>query len=129
MFEEKKKQVNTSNAPAAIGPYSQAIVHDKLIFISGQIPIEPKSNTIAEDNIIFQTRQVLDNIKKVIEAAGSNMDSIIKTTVFLKDINDFAGFNDVYKEYFTEPYPARSTVEVSNLPKDVRIEIEAVGYV
>ncbi|UVK78623.1 MAG: enamine/imine deaminase, redox regulated chaperone [Sodalis sp. Ffu] len=122
--------INTENAPVAIGPYVQAVNLDSMILISGQIPICPKSGQVA-DNIAAQTRQSLDNIKAIVEAAGLKVAYIVKTMVFLKDLNDFATVNAIYEAFFTEhnaQFPARSCVEVSRLPKDVKIEIEAIAF-
>ena len=122
-----KKIVSTASAPAAIGPYSQAIDLGSLVFTSGQIPIDPAAGTIPE-GIEAQARQSLTNVKAILAAAGLEMDQVVKTTVFLKDMNDFAAMNAVYAEFFTEgSYPARSAVEVARLPKDVLVEIEAVA--
>ena len=122
-----KKIVSTANAPAAIGPYSQAIDLGSLVFTSGQIPIDPATGAIAQ-GIEAQARQSLANVKAILAAAGVEMDQVVKTTVFLKDMNDFAAMNAVYAEFFAEgSYPARSAVEVARLPKDVLVEIEAVA--
>lgn len=121
------KQKNTENAPQAIGPYSQAIGIERLIYTSGQIPINPTSGQVESDDVEKQTYQVLDNLKAVLTEAGSSLSKVIKTTVFIKDMNDFAKINKIYSEYFCSPYPARSCVEVSRLPKDVKIEIEAIA--
>jgi 2-iminobutanoate/2-iminopropanoate deaminase len=123
----EKHPIHTDNAPAAIGPYSQAIRAGHTIFASGQIPIDPKTGLVAGDDIVTQTRQVLSNLKAVLEAAGAGLPGVVKTTVFIKDMNDFTRFNEVYAGFFSEPYPARSTVEVARLPKDVLVEIEAVA--
>ncbi len=123
----EKHPIHTDNAPAAIGPYSQAIRTGHTIFASGQIPIDPKTGLVAGDDIVTQTRQVLSNLKAILEAAGAGLPGVVKTTVFIKDMNDFARFNEVYAGFFSEPYPARSTVEVARLPKDVLVEIEAVA--
>ena len=120
-------QVSTEQAPKAIGPYSQAIILDGLIFTSGQIPLVPETGAVVSDDLTLQTKQVLNNLKSVLEAAGSNMEHVIKTTVFIKDMNDFPIINEIYATYFSQPYPARSTVEVARLPKDVFIEIEAIA--
>ena len=120
----------TQGAPAPIGPYSQAVVvQGKLVYTAGQIPIVPSTGDIAAGGITVQTKQVLENLKAVLEAAGSGLPHVVKTTVFLADIKDFSAMNEVYAQYFPEYPPARSTVEVSRLPKDVRVEIEAVGLV
>ena len=116
----------TENAPAAIGPYSQAIKANGFVFTSGQIPIDPKSGKIAE-GFELQCRQALKNLEAVLYASGSSLNKTIKTTVYLKDMNNFAAFNVIYAEFFKENHPARSCVQVARLPKDVLIEIEAVA--
>ena len=121
--------VSTDRAPAAIGPYSQGIVWEGLLFTSGQIPINPATGAVVEGGIREQARQVLENVKQVLLAAGSGLGNVLKTTVFIKDMNDFAAVNEVYGEYFTGNFPARSCVEISRLPKDVLIEIEVVAAV
>ena len=122
-----KKIVSTASAPAAIGPYSQAIDLGSLVFTSGQIPIDPATGAIAQ-GIEAQARQSLTNVKAILAAAGLEMDQVVKTTVFLKDMNDFAAMNAVYAEFFTEgSYPARSAVEVARLPKDAMVEIEVIA--
>jgi 2-iminobutanoate/2-iminopropanoate deaminase len=121
--------VSTENAPKVVGPYSQAIIVKGLVFTSGQIPIDPYTGALAEGNIEVQTSQVLENLKVVLEAAGSSLDRVIKTTVFIKDMNDFSKVNEVYSKYFSQPYPARSCVEVARLPKDAGIEIEVVAEI
>lgn len=119
--------VATEQAPAAIGPYSQAIAAAGLVFCSGQIPLDPASGQIVEGDIESQTRRVLDNLTAVLQAAGSSPEQVVKTTIFLADMNDFATVNTIYTEYFgTEP-PARSTVQVARLPRDVRVEVEAIA--
>ncbi|HNP87441.1 MAG: RidA family protein [Chloroflexi bacterium SZAS-1] len=118
--------VATANAPQAIGPYSQAITLDNLVFCSGQIPLTP-AGTLAEGDITAQTRQVLTNLQAVLQAAGSSLGNVLKTTVFLADMNEFAAMNAVYAEFFAGEPPARSTVQVSRLPRDVRVEIEAIA--
>jgi 2-iminobutanoate/2-iminopropanoate deaminase len=118
--------VSTGGAPQAIGPYSQAIVLDNLVFCSGQIPLTPEG-TLVEGDTAAQTRQVLTNLKGVLEAAGSSLAHVLKTTVFLADMNDFQAMNAVYGEFFAADPPARSTVQVSRLPRDVRVEIEAIA--
>ena len=119
------KQISTTNAPAAIGPYSQAIRSGDLLFCSGQIPVDPATGNIPE-GVEAQAEQALTNVKSLIEAAGASIDNVIKTTVFIKDMNDFATINGIYAKYFTEPFPARSCVEVARLPKDVLLEVEAI---
>ena len=124
-----KKIISTTKAPAAIGPYSQAIEVNGLLFTSGVIPIDPETNTLVEGDVAVQARQAIGNLKNLIEAAGSSMDKVVKTTVFIKNMNDFGTIDDIYKEYFTSDFPARSCVEVARLPKDVLIEIEAIAAV
>lgn len=120
----------TKNAPGAIGPYSQAIVTPQgFVFTSGQIPIDPSTGNIVAGDIKVQTARVMENIKAILAASGSGMDRVVKTTVFLADMGEFAAMNEVYGNYFRSNPPARSTVQVSRLPKDVRIEIEAIGLV
>ena len=122
------KEINTNNAPAAIGPYSQAIVMGNMVFTSGQIPVNPATGEIPSD-IEAQANQVFTNIKNLLEAAGTSIDKVVKTTVFIKNMTDFAAVNKIYEAYFTAPYPARSCVEVARLPKDVLIEVEAIAEV
>lgn len=123
------KNVHTDGAPAAIGPYSQAIVAGNLVFTAGQIPLDPKTMQMVEGDVAAQTERVLENIKAVLEAAGASLSSVVKTTVFLKDMNDFSAMNEVYARYFGDHRPARSTVEVARLPRDARVEIEAIAVV
>jgi len=123
----KRTVVQTSDAPRAIGPYSQAVVANSLVFCSGQISLDPRTGDLIEGGIEDQTRRVLENLSAVLAAAGSSLGRVVKTTVFLADMNDFAAMNAVYSEFFTEEPPARAAVEVSRLPKDVRVEIEAVA--
>ena len=122
-----KQVIHTDKAPAAIGPYSQAIQIGQLLFTSGQVPIDPETGAIVEGGIQEQARQSLNNIKAILNAAGTNMGAVVKTTVFLQDMNDFAAMNEVYAQFFQEPYPARSAVQVARLPKDVLVEIEAIA--
>ena len=122
-----KQVIHTDKAPAAIGPYSQAIQIGQLLFTSGQVPIDPETGAIVEGGIQEQARQSLNNIKAILNAAGTNMGAVVKTTVFLQDMNDFADMNEVYAQFFQEPYPARSAVQVARLPKDVLVEIEAIA--
>ncbi|MBI5158961.1 RidA family protein [Candidatus Micrarchaeota archaeon] len=122
-----KRVVSTNEAPEAIGPYSQAIVAGGLVFCSGQIPLNPKTKQIEGKNINEQARQALKNLDVVLKASESSLGKVVKTTVFLKDLNDFAGMNAVYAEFFKENPPARSTVQVAKLPKDALVEIEAVA--
>lgn len=121
--------VTTESAPAAIGPYSQAVVVDGWIFASGQICLDPVTNELEGGDVATQTRRVLSNLSEVLRAGGGGLESVVKTTVFLADIRDFAAMNEVYSEYFGDHRPARSTVEVSRLPRDVSVEIEAVARV
>ncbi len=124
------QKILTREAPAPIGPYSQAILLDeKMLYTAGQIPIDPTTSGIVEGDIKVQTRQVLKNLEAVLRAAGCSTSSVIKTTVFLKDMGEFAAMNEVYAEFFSVSVPARSTVEVSRLPKDVKVEIEAIAVV
>lgn len=123
-----KKQIITDAAPGAIGPYSQAIAAGGFLFSSGQIPVDPKTNELVERNIEMQTRQVLENVKAVLAAANCTLEHVVKTTVFLKDMNDFAAVNTIYAEYFSSGIlPARSAIEVARLPKDVLVEIEVIA--
>ena len=119
--------VATENAPAAIGPYAQAISAGDLIFCSGQIPLDPATNQLVEGGIDIQTRRVLDNLAAVLQAAGSSLDQVVKTTIFLADMDDFGTVNTIYGEYFGSEPPARATVQVARLPRDVRVEIEAIA--
>lgn len=121
--------ISTKNAPAAIGPYSQAIKVGNLIYTSGQIPIDPATGTLVAGGIKEQTRQSLLNVQAILKEAGISMSSVVKTTVFMADMNDFADMNGVYAEFFTEPYPARSAVAVKALPKGALVEIEVVAAV
>ena len=122
-----KKVINTNQAPAAIGPYSQAIKVGNLVYTSGQIPINPATGNFVGGGIKEQTRQSLTNIKAILEETGLSMNNVVKTTVFLADMNDFADMNSVYAEFFAEPYPARSAVAVKTLPKGALVEIEVVA--
>jgi 2-iminobutanoate/2-iminopropanoate deaminase len=119
--------VSTANATAALGPYSQALKTNGFIYCSGQIPINPASNAVEAVSIEDQTRQAITNLKNVLEAAGSSLANVVKTTVFIKDMNDFVALNGVYAEMFGDTKPARSCVEVARLPKDVKVEIEAIA--
>ena len=123
------KVISTKKAPAAIGPYSQAIKVGNLIYTSGQIPIDPATGVFVEGGIKEQTRQSLTNVKAILEEAGLSMNNVVKTTVFMADMNDFAEMNTIYAEFFTEPYPARSAVAVKTLPKGALVEIEVVAEV
>ena len=121
-----KEIVSTDKAPQAIGPYSQAVKTGSLLFVSGQIPFTPDTGTLAGANIEIQTVQVLENVKAVVEAAGARLSNVVKTSCFLKDMNDFAEFNQIYGRYFAASPPARECVEVARLPKDVLIEVSAI---
>ena len=121
-----KKEISTKNAPAAIGPYSQAIEVNGNLYTSGMIPIDPATGELVTGSVEAQAEQALTNLKSLIEASGSSMDKVVKTVVFIKDMNDFAKINGIYEKYFTAPFPARSCVEVARLPKDVAIEVEAI---
>ena len=122
--------INTSKAPKAIGPYSQAIVENKVMYTSGQLPLDPETMEFAGSDIKSQTRQSLLNLQKILEEGGASLKSVVKTTCFLSDMNNFAQFNEVYSEFFgTDGAPARSCVEVARLPKDALVEVEAVAIV
>lgn len=121
------KSIHTPQAPAAIGPYSQAIVMGDLVFTSGQIPLRPDTQTLVEGDIEAQSRQVFQNLAAVLEAAGSSLSRVIKSTVYLQDMNDFQRFNAVYAEAFGEARPARSTVQVARLPRDARVEVDVIA--
>lgn len=121
-----KTVISTNQAPAAIGPYSQAIEVNGIVYTSGQIPVNPATGEIPE-GINAQAEQVMKNVKNLLEAAGTSLDKVIKTTVFIKDMNDFTAINEIYASYFTGDCPARSCVEVARLPKDVLIEMEAIA--
>ncbi len=121
--------IHTDNAPAAIGPYSQAVRAGKTVYVSGQLPIDPATGAFAGEDVAAQTRQSLTNIKNILAAEGLDMSQVAKTTVMLKDIADFTAMNEVYAEFFTAPYPARAAYQVAALPKDARVEIECVAAV
>ena len=123
------KMISTKKAPAAIGPYSQAIQVGNLVYTSGQIPIDPETGVFVEDGIKEQTRQSLTNVKAILEEAGLSMSNVVKTTVFMADMGDFAEMNAVYAEFFSEPYPARSAVAVKTLPKGALVEIEVIAAI
>jgi 2-iminobutanoate/2-iminopropanoate deaminase len=124
-----KETISTKNAPDAIGPYSQAVKVGNLVFCSGQIPIDPTTGEFVSENIAEQTRQVLKNLSAVLEAAGSSLDSVVKTTVFLIDMNEFTQMNEVYAEFFSENKPARATVQAARLPRDTRVEIDCIAVI
>jgi 2-iminobutanoate/2-iminopropanoate deaminase len=121
-----KKIIATKDAPQAIGPYSQAVRHGDLLFVSGQIALDPQTGNLIEGDIEAQTEQVLKNIAAIIDAAGMSLQDVVKCTCFLKDMNDFTKFNAVYEKYFGQSLPARETVEVARLPKDVMVEVSAI---
>ena len=124
-----KKIVQTEGAPQAIGPYSQAVVSQGFAFLSGQIPLDPATGQLVEGDIAVQTERVLENLKAVLAACGSSLSAVVKTTVYLKDMGEFAPMNEVYGRYFPENPPARATVEAARLPRDVRVEIDCVAEV
>lgn len=124
-----KKIISTDKAPKAIGPYSQAVIANGFVFLSGQIPLDPATAQLIEGDIAAQTERVLENIKGALEAAGSSLAQVVKTTVFIKDMGEFAKMNEVYARYFSADAPARSTVEAARLPRDVRVEIDCIGTV
>ncbi|MCL4561771.1 MAG: RidA family protein [Chloroflexi bacterium] len=128
MFPEKQTAVKTDKAPKALGPYSVAIEFGALVFASGQAGIDPVTNTLVQGGIEAETRQTLTNLRNVLEAAGSGMANVVKTTVFLTNMDDFARMNAVYGEFFTANFPARSTVQVARLPKDAAVEIECIAF-
>lgn len=121
-----KEIISTNKAPAAIGPYSQAVEINGMVYTSGIIPVVPETGEIPQGSVA-QASQAFANLKNLLEAAGTGMDRVVKTTVFIKEMNDFAAINEVYADFFVEPFPARSCVEVARLPKDVKIEIEAIA--
>ena len=124
-----KTIVSTDKAPAAIGPYSQAVKVGNLLFTSGMIPIDPATNTLVEGGIEVQAERALENVKALLEASGTSLDKVVKTVVFIKNMDDFAKVNEIYAKYFTSDFPARSCVEVARLPKDVLIEMEAIAEI
>ena len=124
--DQMKKIISTDKAPAAIGPYSQAIQYGDLLFVSGQIALDPESGELVDGDIDVQTRQVLENLKAVIEETGMTLNNVLKCSCFLKSMDDFVKFNQIYDTYFSESLPARETVEVAKLPKDVLVEVSAI---
>jgi 2-iminobutanoate/2-iminopropanoate deaminase len=122
-----KRAISSSGAPKAIGPYSPAIRAGELLFVSGQVPLDPATGQMIEGDIAAQTRRVLDNIGALLTSGGRSFADVVRTTIFLADMNDFAAVNDVYGLYFSEPYPARATVQVARLPKDARVEIDVIA--
>ncbi|MDL2301104.1 RidA family protein [Lachnospiraceae bacterium OttesenSCG-928-D06] len=123
----KMKEINTSKAPSAIGPYSQAISLDNLVFVSGQLPVNFETGEFDGDDITVQTKRSLENVKAILQEAGLEMKDVVKTTVFLQSMDDFAAMNQVYASYFESPYPARSSIEVAKLPKGANVEIEVIA--
>ncbi len=121
------QSIHTANAPAAIGPYSQAVKADNIVYVSGQLPIDPATGEFAGSDIAAQTRQALTNVRNILQAAGCTMADVVKTTVLLADISEFAAMNAVYAEFFTEPYPARAAFQVAAVPKGAKVEIEAIA--
>jgi 2-iminobutanoate/2-iminopropanoate deaminase len=121
--------VSTEKAPKAIGPYSQAVRAGQLLFISGQIPIDPATGSLIAGDIAAMTHRVFANIREILAAAGASLDQVVRTTVFLADMNDFAAMNEVYATYFSQPAPARSTVQAARLPKDARVEIDVIAVI
>lgn len=122
-----KQKLVSNNAPAAIGPYSQAIADGGLVFVSGQLPIDPKTGEFVSEEVADQTRQSLENIREILKEVGYTMERVLKTTVYLQDMNDFAAMNQVYQEFFADPYPARAAFQVAKLPKNAKVEIEAIA--
>ena len=123
----KRQAVSTGSAPKAIGPYSQGIRAGNLLFVSGQIPLDPATGSLVEGDIAAQTHRVFANLKAILEAGGASLDQVVRTTVYLADMNDFTAMNEVYGKYFSSAPPARSTVEVARLPKDVLVEIDVIA--
>ena len=122
-----KEAISSPTAAPAIGPYSPAVRAGNLVFISGQIPLDPATGQLVEGDIRAQTRRVLDNLRELLVAAGADTSHVVRTTIFLADLSDFATVNEIYATYFTPPYPARATVQVARLPRDVRVEIDAIA--
>ncbi len=124
-----KKCISTDSAPKAIGPYSQAVVANGMAYLSGQIPLDPTTNQLIQGGIVEQTERVLENLKAVLEASGATLATVVKTTVYLKDMGEFQAMNEVYGRYFAENAPARATVQAAKLPRDVNVEIDAIAVV
>jgi 2-iminobutanoate/2-iminopropanoate deaminase len=124
-----KEIISTENAPSAIGPYSQAVKTGNLVFVSGQIPIDPATGEFVSSDVAEQSEQVLKNLKAVLEAAGSSLNNVVKTTVFLADMNDFAVMNEIYAKHFGDNKPARATVQAARLPRDARVEIDCIAVI
>jgi 2-iminobutanoate/2-iminopropanoate deaminase len=122
-----KQRIQTSQAPNALGPYSQAIVSDTLVFCSGQGPMDPETSTIVEGDVAVQTRRTMENIKAVLAEAGLDFGDVVKSTCYLLDMDDFGAFNEVYGSYMPEPYPARTTIQAARLPLDIKVEIEVIA--
>jgi len=122
-----KQAIRSDQAPAAIGPYSPAVRAGQLLFVSGQIPLDPATGQMVAGDVAAQTRRVLDNVGALLSAGGRSFGDVVRTTIFLADMNDFAVVNDVYGQYFSEPYPARATVQVARLPKDARVDIDVIA--
>ena len=122
-----KTAVSSPKAPKAIGPYSAAIRTGQLLFVSGQIPLDPATGQMVDGDIAAQTRRVLDNVAALLDAGGRSFADVVRTTIFLADMNDFSTVNEIYGQYFSEPYPARATVQVARLPKDARVEIDVIA--
>lgn len=122
-----RERIHTARAPRALGPYSQAIVTEGLVFCAGQGPMDPETNTLVEGDVAVQTERTLKNLGAVLEAAGVGFEDVVKTTCFLRDMDDFKAFNEVYGRFFPEPYPARTTIEAARLPLDIAVEIEAIA--
>jgi 2-iminobutanoate/2-iminopropanoate deaminase len=125
----QKEIISTKDAPRAIGPYSQAVRFDNLVFVSGQIPIEPETGIILKGDIRAQTRQILENLNNILTAGGSSLDNVLRTTIFLTNLENYSVVNETYAQYFNDLTPARSTVQVSKLPMDAQIEIDVIAYV
>lgn len=123
-----KEIIHTDSAPKAIGPYSQAVAWNELVFLSGQIPLDPATGALVEGGIEEQTARVMENLKAVLAAAGAGFDTVLKTTIYVKDLGDFAKVNEIYGRYFPSNPPARATVEVARLPRDVRVEVDAIAF-
>jgi len=126
-MEPMRDIVKTDKAPGAIGPYSQAVKTDSMVFVSGQLAFDPATGELVMDDIKTETRQAITNLKTILEAAGSGLDKVVKTTLFIKNMDDFPLINEVYGEFFSQNYPARACVEVARLPRDANVEVEAVG--
>ena len=124
-----KETISTEKAPSAIGPYSQAVKAGNMVFCSGQIPIDPTTGEFVSNNVAEQTHQVLTNLSAVLEAAGTSLNNVVKTTVFLADMNDFTAMNEIYAEFFSDNKPARATVQAARLPRDARVEIDCIAII